>query len=309
MIAEDTIRLLRETASVLVTDRPVARIEEGAILQGRSGATVGRYKISPEGERSFTLVTKEAGVVERRVLQRLQQQGQAVPRSHIRDVQSLLPLTIAMEDIRGEHRPEVLSYIDPEVQRNEAAALAAIHARNLRQEAELAWLPKVDWNFLTQSLEKWWRGPWHKVMQIPEFRRTFASYIPRVESAADKMLIEVASLNQDYRNLTLIHNDLCPANVLVTPEKQVFFLDWQEARYGSFYMDLPPHMPTFESTAPYRRALVREGVSVSLSEFRDKYRVACHYAGFANMWSALSAWKRNPSEEAYVRHWFNLILC
>lgn len=309
MIAEDTLRLLRETASVLVTDTPVARIEEGAILQGRSGATVGRYKISPAGEKSFTLVTKEAGVIERRVLHRLQQQGQAVPSSHIQDLQSLLPMTIAMQDIKGEHRPDVLSYIDPEVHRNEAGALAAIHARNLRKEEELSWLPKVDWNFLNKSLDKWWRGPWHKAMQIPEFRRTFASHIPRVESAAEKMLVEVASLNQDFRNLTLIHNDLCPANVLITPEKQVYFLDWQEARYGSFYMDLPPHMPTFESTAPYRRALVREGVSVSLTEFKDKYRVACHYVGFANLWSALSAWKRNPSEEAFVRHWFNLILC
>ncbi|GGJ22176.1 aminoglycoside phosphotransferase family protein [Deinococcus roseus] len=309
MIAEDTVRLLKETSSVLVTDTRIAKIEESAIMQGRSGATVGRYKISPVGQKSFTLVTKEAGVVERRVLHRLQQQAQAVPQSYVQDLDSLLPMMIAMQDIKGEHRPPVMAFVDLEVQRNEASALAAIHARNLRQEKELSWLPRVDWAFLNRGLDRWWREPWQKALQIPSFRRTFAGYIPRIESAADKMLLEVASLNQDFRNLTLIHNDLCPANVLITPEKQVYFLDWQEARYGSFYMDLPPHMPTFESTASYRRALLREGVSVSIPEFREKYRVACHYVGFVNLWSALSAWKRNPSEEGFVRHWLNLILC
>lgn len=309
MIPDPTVQLLTEATSILVPDIPVAKMEELAIMQGRSGATVGRYKVTPQGQKSITLVTKAATVIERRVLHRLHLQRQAVPWSYSQDLESLLPMQIAMQDIKGEHRPDVMSYIDEEVQRNEAAALAAIHARNLKKEHELGWLPKVDWEFLNQSLEKWWRAPWQKALEVPEFRRTFGPLIPRIESAADKMLIEVASLNQDFRSLTLIHNDLCPPNVLITPEKQVFILDWEQARWGSFYMDLPPHMPTFESTAPYRRALVREGVTVSIPEFKDKYRAACHYVGFVNLWSALSAWKRNPADEGHVRHWMNLILC
>lgn len=73
---------------------------------------------------------------------------------------------------------------------------------------------------------------------------------------------------------------LNPSNVLVHAG-QPYFIDWQTAMYGPFYVDLPHHHCTLEQAEHYRLALAARGRSIARSDFAERYRVAARYIWLA----------------------------
>src|SRR6266540_5145547 len=71
--------------------------------------------------------------------------------------------------------------------------------------------------------------------------------------------------------LTLIHADINPSDVLVQDGKP-YFIDWQTARWGPLYLDLPHHHCTLAQAELYRRALAARGYAIPPDAFAAHYR-------------------------------------
>src|SRR5262245_22874254 len=109
-----------------------------------------------------------------------------------------------------------------------------------------------------------------------------ASAIPRVEAAAATIVADMSSLLQDVQAQTLIHADIHPSNVLVQ-QGTPYFIDWQTARWGPLYLDLPHHHCTLAQAELYRRALAARGYTIPQDTFAARYRVAARYIGLRYM--------------------------
>lgn len=66
---------------------------------------------------------------------------------------------------------------------------------------------------------------------------------------------------------TLIHNDLNPGNVLVRRNTEVYFIDWEEARYGSLFLEFPLRCTTRGHAVRYRDYLSELGIPFPESLF------------------------------------------
>lgn len=85
-----------------------------------------------------------------------------------------------------------------------------------------------------------WRPAWETAVADPRFTATFRDAIPRVEAAAATTVEDMHALLNEPISQTLIHADLNPSNVLVHDDRP-YFIDWQTAMHGPFYIDLPHH--------------------------------------------------------------------
>src|SRR5205823_6249849 len=66
-------------------------------------------------------------------------------------------------------------------------------------------------------------------------------------------------------------------------------IDWGQARYGSFYLDLPNYF-TPQSVLLYRDALAELGLDIPADEFMAHYRDAGRYPGFKYIGFLLFQW-------------------
>lgn len=139
-LVEQTIRrhLHPEAQLLAFTTQPMQENEHGY-----SGAGVERHVASfstPEERRQLvTLITKEASLCERRVLDLLMSQKQCVPFSHTLDLKTDGPALVCQQDLSPD-APRAR----PDVERQAARCLARIHAANLGTAGTLAWLPRAD---------------------------------------------------------------------------------------------------------------------------------------------------------------------
>lgn len=251
------LRLIYETISKHISSTvTVARIEPIPIAAGMSGASVQRYRIflnrAMDGQESVSLVTKEANLVERRVLALLNEQKQPnVPFSHTLDLTTDAPALVCLQDLGDEHRPSSRDVIAPKAIRQEAQGLAFIHHANHHRTKQLAWLPRADRQYIVNNImNTFWKPAWDRAIADPAFVRQFAPCIESVEDAAGRIADEMERLYQDSDTLTLVHCDVNPSNVLLhagTP----YFIDWQDAHHGSFYLDLPHHLAPLGRVLPY----------------------------------------------------------
>jgi aminoglycoside phosphotransferase (APT) family kinase protein len=304
LLAQTLARFVEPTAQI-------AEVTATALAPGMSGATVHRYRVgyTAGGQQTNTsLVTKVATRREWDVLRYLNAQQQPnVPFAHALDEGRTDRILICMQDVGDTTRPTSLEPItDVELQR-EAAGLASIHAANMPQAAELAWLPRVDRGYLEEMLfQRTWRPAWERALASHAFREAFRDAIPRVEAAAATIVDDMSSLFQDTQAQTLIHTDLNPSNVLVQGGKP-YFIDWQAALWGPLYLDLPHHHCTLAQAEHYRHAQAARGVTVSPDAFAERYRVAARYTGLRYMWWTLDEWLADPSQTAWVQHYIGLV--
>ncbi len=307
-------RLLQETVSACLS--PVAHvttIESRPIGAGLSGAAVRRYRVevdppsfAPEG---LSLVTKEAALVERRVLALLAAQGQPnVPFSHSADLTTDGRALVCLQDLGDAHRPTVLDSITPEAIRQEAHGLALIHHSNRGYAEHLAWLPRADHAHIVDAImETYWKPAWSQGLADPAFARQFAPYIAAVEDAAARIADEMDALDRDDTGRTLIHGDINPSNVLLHAGVP-YFIDWQSALYGSFYLDLPHHLHTRDLAESYRTARAALGDEIPAAEFEAWFRVAARYIGLRCMWWTLAEWQDDHTATAWVYHYLNMVV-
>lgn len=298
-------RLLQETVSAYLS--PVARIaaiEPRPIEAGLSGAAVRRYRVEMDGpsfaRRELSLVTKEAELVERRVLALLTAQGQPnVPFSHSADLTTDGPALVCLQDLGDAHRPTVLDSITPEAIRQEAHGLALIHHAN-RGRADHAYIAGA-------IMETYWPPPWSQALADPAFARQFAPYIAAVEDAAARIADEMDALDHNDAARPLIHGDINPSNFLLHAGMP-YFIDWQAARYGSFYLDLPHHLHTRDLAESYRAARAALGDEIPADEFGACLRVAARYIGLRYLWWTLAAWQDDHTATAWVYHYLNMVV-
>jgi hypothetical protein len=314
MPTPDVQRLLQETISkhISATSR-IASQDVLPIGSGMSGALLRRYRItlkdSSGRSRQVGLVTKEAHVREQRVLAWLNSQRQPnVPFSHTLDLRTEGTALVCMQDVGDVRRPSSLDPITPEALRKEAKGLVAIHAANMALSQELAWLPRIVRSYFADYvIERCWRPHWEQAVADHEFRSTFRLSLAPVEAAAGVMVEEMSALAEERDGLTLIHTDINPSNVLVHQGKP-YYIDWQVAHFGPFYLDLPHHFCTLQQAEHYRQAVAALGREIPAAEFEERYRAAARCIGFRYIWWTLEEWCSGSRETAWVQHYLDLIL-
>jgi hypothetical protein len=302
-----TIERFVEPGVVLIS------IDELPIEQGYSGVRLRRMLVrvrsAAGGESSVPLVLKDCSILERRVLLRLQTlQPRHVPFAHSSGTaDDDQPTTVCLQDLGDRYRPDSLSPIDPGLRRLEAEALADIHAANLRA-TDLDWLPATDRTYFDWAIERhFFRPAWDRAMADGRFAAEFGSLAADVESAAATIVDDMVRLADDDDLRTLVHTDINPSNVLVWQDAP-YLIDWDTARLGTLFIDLPHHLSTREQAEDYRIALAERGTTIAPHAFTRGYATAARYTGLRYLWWTLDAWLADPSVEPWVRHYLTMVL-
>ncbi|MDQ2996567.1 MAG: phosphotransferase [Chloroflexota bacterium] len=213
-----------------------------------------------------------------------------------------------LPDIRGDQtRPTSLDPISESELAREAAGLATIHMANMQPDRQLDWLPLMSASYVQDMLfERAWRPAWETAVADTRFAATFRDAIPQVEAAATTIVEDMHALLHEPAAQTLIHADLNPSNVLVFDGKP-YFIDWQTAMRGPFYIDLPHHHCTLAQAEHYRQALAAHGQVISRQDFAERYRLAARYIGFRYMWWTLEYWLQDQTQTRWVQHYIGLV--
>ena len=304
--------LFRETIARHVSPEPrVVEIRSWPIAPSSSGGDVLRHEVTWRAannrKKKTRLVTKLAGLVERKTWRLLNRQHQPnVPFSHAMDYSDPQLALLCIQDVGDARRPTSLEPITGAELALEAKGLASIHLASLGKGEELKWLPRIDRASVARSIDRMWRPAWTKVRADAEFNLTFAGDILAIEDAAEAIVDDVGALVDEADSLTLIHNDVNPSNVLVHRGKP-FFIDWQSAAFGPWYLDLPHHHSNLNQAEHYRREIAGHGSTVSAISFAERYRVAARYIGLRYMWWTLDNWQTDHSQTAWVQHYLGLV--
>ncbi|HZG67640.1 MAG TPA: aminoglycoside phosphotransferase family protein [Herpetosiphonaceae bacterium] len=294
-------QLFEQTLQRFVTPSAhVVHIEElPSGSQGYSGSNVRHFAVAYKDARgdcrSTRLVTKDAPLLERRILAYLSNQGHAhIPFSSTLDLTTDAPALVCQRYI-GVPEPS-----SAHVMTQAAQGLARIHQANMGRDAELAWLPRADRAFFDGSyvLGNWW-NEWTQTMADPQFAQEFGAFTGRLQAAAAHFLREMDAIWDDGRSLTLVHGDLHVGNVLADHDMP-YFIDWEHARYGSLYLDLPNYFAP-EHLPMYRGALAELGYAIPADELIQGYHEASRYVGFKYLGFWLQHWRRGGDDRTLSR--------
>lgn len=275
--------------------------------RGYSGATLRlfdvRYTAKASEERTVSLLVKVAPLIERQALARLGQlKLTGVPFNYAPDLATDGSAPVCLQYL---HRDEGRS-LEAAMSRA-AEELAALHLANLGQRKRLAWAPPADRRCLAGGyVLATWRQWWQHSMADAAFVGEYGPYEAPLATAAERFLDTMDALWQEDETLTLIHGDLHDGNVVIQ-EDAPYFVDWGQARYGSFYLDLP----NLFSPAPaslYHQALAQRGYVVPLDEFEARYREAGRYVGFKYMGFVLSQWPDRDRPDSPVRGYLDNLI-
>lgn len=265
--------------------------------QGFSGAAVARYRVTyttPDGSTHQTsLVTKEAGLLERRAVTHLGAQKLGVPWSYTPDLETDAPFLLCQQDVTPTAHPGRAALLHSGARR-----LAAIHAAHLGKRSALPWLPLADASFFTDHILADWRGNWQQNLRDPVFQQEYADVIPAIEAAVPTFTRVMEDFWADHAHHTLISTDFSPVHLLFH-EGDAFIIDWGGPRYGSLYLDLPNVFGPDDVRA-YHTALREFGVHIPTAEFMERYRQAGHYFGIKYMSFALWSWRNGGQRRIEV---------
>lgn len=285
-------QLLQQTIRESVRlDARVVRVESRPLddhERGYSDARPDRHAVAfqdPQGGTdTVTLITKEAPLLERRVLKLLGEQGhEGIPFGHTLDLSTDTPMPLCMQDVAPDAAPP-----PAHLPARTAQVLAGIHAANLGRAEELVWLPRADRAYFEGFILANYRERLAQAMERPEFVAEYGEVARRMEEAVEPFLAAMDALWEEGGSLTLIHADITPEHVLVHGG-QPYLIDWGQARYGSLYLDLPNHFGPGDVLL-YRDALAELGHDIPAREFMRRYREARCYPGFKYMGFLLSLW-------------------
>ncbi|HEU5014912.1 MAG TPA: aminoglycoside phosphotransferase family protein [Roseiflexaceae bacterium] len=303
--------LTRALTRFVAADGSITHVDAVPLGGGMSGAAVWRYHVqysTAAGHAATSFVTKVAESHEWHTLLHLNMQQQPnVPFACALDNAAGERVLMCMQDVGNITRPTSLDPITDEYLRREANGLAVIHSANAPHAEALHWLPRMDRAFIEEMLwQRTWRPVWEAALANHAFCDTFRHEIPRVEAAAAAIVSDMAALCAETESQTLIHADINPSNVLVQ-DGMPYFIDWQAAMLGPFYVDLPHHHCTLAQAELYRQALATFGWTIAPPDFAERYRVAARYIGLRYMWWTLEYWLEDHTQTAWVQHYIGLV--
>lgn len=136
---------------------------------------------------------------------------------------------------------------------------------------------------------------------------TFGTYFSEIDAVSGKIVDELEAVWKDETTHTLIHNDLNPGNVLVHNNDDVMFIDWEEARFGSLFLDIPMRVDRSQA-GEYREVLASLGWELPADTFEQRYRAASRYLGLRYMTWSLGAWLKDPGNEAGLRRYLDMVV-
>jgi hypothetical protein len=180
-----------------------------------------------------------------------------------------------------------------------AAGLAGIHAAN-RQSAP-PWLPHVNEDYRGRLWLHAWRERWEQNLVDPTFAAEFGPYTSRLDAAMEQLLGTLDALTAEGSSLTLINVDLIPEHIRLW-RNTACFIDWEQAAYGSLYLDLPNHF-TVETALVYRDALAAADHAIPVPEFLERYHAVGRYMGLRYLGHALWVWAQG-GEQREAGRWF-----
>ncbi|MBP1993024.1 phosphotransferase family protein [Paenibacillus eucommiae] len=302
--------IINETLKLFVSsEAEILKVEEQAIAKGFSAEDIVRHKIiimDNKEEKVITFITKRSTLIERRVLSRLYKQSANVPFNFSYNYESDEPSTIYMQDIDFDTDYSKLNI--EKILRSEYKLLAHIHSKNYGLKDDLAWLPVADRVYIIKMLDERWKPFWDKALENEQFLETFAAYIPEIKAVAALIIDDMEIVINDESSHTLIHTDMHPGNVLVGSNDDLYFIDWEEAHYGSFYFDIPLRFNTYEKAEKYRQELVLQGIEIQQNYFAERYKVASRYIGLRYMAWTLGSWENNHHSLESLQSYINMIV-
>ncbi|WP_106768820.1 phosphotransferase family protein [Paenibacillus faecalis] len=293
LIQEATKQFISETAIVL-------EIESTPLNMGYQAVNLSRHKvlIDDQGTQEYvSLITKMANKTERRILHRLFLQSAKVPFTRTHDIDSKDRALICIQDV--DYKTNYQNLELEMLQKKEVRALAYIHKTNHGLREDLSWLPLADRDHIEKMINERWKPVWEKAKTNEQFIETFGKYIPEVEAVSHRIADDIEVVLNDESSHTLIHNDLNPANVLVHNNDDVLFIDWEEARYGSFFLDIPLRFDLSEVMASL-------GVETPVERFEKWYVIASRFLGIRFMTWNLSVWTTNPYAKDGLQKYLNM---
>ncbi len=290
--------------------------------QGYPGATLRYYDVDYTlrnvTERAV-LVTKEASLVERRTLAWLNRRDLPAPFSHTTDLETDAPVLVYLE-YAGDPAPT-----EGHVQ-GVARSLAAIHHSALGRGDDLAWLPRADAAFLAERvIDICWRRPWRHLLtgegytdwfDRPHqavasdvgFCAAFADTTTAIEAVAARFPRALTTIGEEAATLTLVHTDLHGEHIRWRGSR-ARIIDWDQARYGSRYLDLP-NLFSREEALLYHDALADLGHTIPRDTFLAGYDAARPYPGFKYFGIGLWNWQHGDPTRRHknVQYWIDLVL-
>ena len=270
--------LIDECAGAHVTD-----LVETAGEQGASGARL-RYFHGASGGEALRFVAKFATRLERQAIRLLDGQGQAVPHS------ACSPNVAGRDWLVMEHTDEI-PYGDSETGPWPArlgAALAEVHAANLGRRPD--WLPALPSSRPLKAVfaEEWIDLFAELMASNATFRATYGAQAGELEASWRGFQAAVHQELRQGRHLTLISTDMTPSHWRQLSGRPVF-IDWEQARFGPLYLDLP-NMFDHTTVRHYYAALLGCGISVPRDEFADSFTSLSRYLGFRYLSVGLEFW-------------------
>jgi hypothetical protein len=135
---------------------------------------------------------------------------------------------------------------------------------------------------------------WERCLHDNRFHAEFGQYDARLRSALDQFLALMHDLTAEAETLTLINADLHPGHIRLLKDDRPVFIDWQQACYGSFYLDLVNYF-SIETALLYRDALADTGYTIPPADFMDCFREVGRYMGLRYFEVGLLAWQAGVS--------------
>lgn len=305
--ANEILELIQESAKQFISNTAmVLEMESTPLNMGYQAVGLSRHKvlIDDQGAKEYiSLITKMANPTERRILHRLFLQSANVPYSITHDLDSDDRALLCIQDVDYKTNYQSLNF--EMLQEKEMHALAYIHKMNHGSRGELSWLPFANYDHIKQMIYGRWKPVWEEAKHNEQFMETFGQYIPEVEAVSGSIVNDIEVVLNDERSHTLIHNDLNPGNVLVHNNDDVFFIDWEEARYGSFFLDIPLRFEWKQARA-YQDVLASLGLETPADRFEQLYAVASRYLGLRFMTWNLGAWTNNSSAKEGLQKYLNM---
>jgi len=303
----EILELIQETTFQFISKKAIVlELESSPLNKGYRAVNLFRHKVLIDNQGTkecVSFITKMANKTERRILHRLFLQSANVPFSRTHDIDSENRALICIQDVDYKTNYQSLEF--EMLQKKELHALAYIHKTNYGLKEELSWLPLANRDHIEKMIYGRWKPAWEAAKNNEQFIEAFGQYIPEVEAISNSIANDIEVVLNDDSSHTLIHNDLNPGNVLVHNNNDVFFIDWEEARYGSFFLDIPLRFELIKARE-YREVLASLGLETPIERFEKLYMIASRYLGIRFMTWNLGVWTSNPNAKVGLQKYLNM---